>query len=169
MENLANWFHVQLTSSADAFTWAIKQVPEERLFIAPPGKLGEWPAARHVFHLLSYERRLALPSMRIWLGETFERNETYKEDVAWENAEWAKSQDLSTMLADFRRIRAEEIALLDQYQEDDWEKTLATPAWDNIPLRWAVTKTLQHTFEHTNNVLQMALFWDAFAKRAKNK
>ena len=169
MENLANWFYMQLTSSAEAFAWAIEQMPEERLWIAPPPDFGEWPSARHVFHLLSYERRLALPSIRIWHDETFERDETYEENVAWENAAWAKEQNLSAMLADFRQVRSEQIALVATFDAPSWQRTLPTPAWGEVTLPWVLTKTLQHTFEHTHNILQMRLFWDYFVNRTDDK
>jgi len=159
MEDLSAWFHAQLTSGAEAFTWAIGQIPEERLLLAPPNELGKWSATRHVFHLLSNERRLALPNMRCWLGELFEQDNNYQEEV-----EWAKGHDLATLLTEFQRIRAEEIALLKQYREEDWERFGVSPVWPDVSLRWVVTKTLQHTFEHTNNVLQMGLFWDFFGE-----
>lgn len=159
MENLAAWFHAQLTSSAEAFTWAVEQVPTERYLIVPPEKLGEWSVARHVFHLLSYEQRIALPSMRCWFDETFEYDEGYSEED-----EWAKRHDLTVLLAEFRQIRSEEIALLHLYKEEDWERSGAALVWEDVTLRWVVSKTLQHTFEHTSNVLAMSLFWDFFAK-----
>lgn len=160
MEDLAAWFHTQLTSSADAFLWSIEQLAEERRWIASPRKPEDWPAARHVFHLFSYERRLALPGMRIWLDETFERDESYEEDIAWENAERKKHHNLPALLEDFRQMRAEQIALLAAYDAESWQRKLDTPAWGEVTLCWVVTKTLQHTFEHTHDVLRMGLFWD---------
>ena len=106
--NLSQWFRDQLKASADGFVWAVQQVPAERRFIAPPAPLGEWNAARHVFHLLYYERKIALPSMRQWLGEPFKlTEEEYNED-----ADWGDGQDLETMLAQFQEVRATQIALL---------------------------------------------------------
>lgn len=160
MENPANWFHMQLTSSAEAFVWAVEQMPEERRWTGTPRHPDEWPVARHVFHLLSYERRLALPSMRIWHNETFERDETYAEDLAWESTEWAKGQKLPAMLTAFRQVRAEQVALLATYDEANWQRALPTPAWGEVTLLWVLTKTLQHTFEHTHDVLRMGLLWD---------
>ncbi len=159
MEGLSQWFHAQLTSSAEAFTWAVEQVPAERLSITPPTMLGEWSVARHVFHLLSNERRLALPNMRCWLGELFERDANYQEEV-----EWAKGHDFATLLAEFQRIRAEEISLLKLYKAQDWERIGASLVWPDVSLRWVVTKTLQHTFDHANSVLAIALFWDFMDK-----
>ena len=36
--------------------------------------------------------------------------------------------------------------------------------WGPIPLLWLVSKTYQHTNEHTSDVLRMALFWDYYAR-----
>ncbi|MEO7020640.1 MAG: DinB family protein [Ktedonobacteraceae bacterium] len=160
MEDLSQWFRAQLTTSAEAFIWAVEQIPTERLLIAPPEKLGEWSVARHVFHLLSYERRLALPNMRCWLGESFERDNDYQEE-----AEWAKGHDLATFLAEFRQLKTEEIALLKEYKEEDWERVGASSVWPDVSLRWVVTKTLQHTFAHNNDVLAIGLFWNFFAEQ----
>lgn len=160
MEDLSTWFHVQLTSSAAAFLWAVEQVPIERRLLTPPDALGEWSLARHVFHLFAYERRLALPNMRLALGVPYIKDATYQEE-----AEWANGHNLDTLLTDFRRIRDEEIALISSYTAEDWERTIVSPNWEEVTLRWVVTKTLQHTFDHTNSVLAMSLFWDAFAEQ----
>jgi hypothetical protein len=37
-----------------------------------------------------------------------------------------------------------------------------------VTLRWVVSKTLQHTFEHTNNILRIALFWDFVAEQEES-
>jgi hypothetical protein len=66
---LSKWFDCQLRSTLDGYTWAVRQVPEERIYTAPPAPLGEWSAAQHSFHMLDYEKRLALPSMYQWLGQ----------------------------------------------------------------------------------------------------
>jgi hypothetical protein len=160
MDSLSAWFHAQLTSSAEAFAWAVEQVPEEHRTLPPPSALGEWSVARHVFHLLAYERRLALPNMRLFWGESFTKDATYQEEI-----EWTKGHNLDTLLADFRRIRAEEMALLSHYTAKDWGRTMISPNWEDVTLRWIVTKTLQHTFDHTSTVLAMSLFWDFFAQQ----
>ena len=155
MENLSQWFRAQLSSSAEAFFWAVEQVPEERHLLTPPAILGEWSVARHVFHMLAQERRLVLPNMRCWLGEPFPEDASSQED-----AEWSKGHDLATLLRELRRLKNEEIALLELYKVEDWERIGASSRWPDVSLRWVVTKTLQHTSQHTSDVLAMALFWD---------
>lgn len=43
--------------------------------------------------------------MRCWLGDLFEWDETYQEEV-----EWAKGHNPAMLLAEFQRLRAEEIS-----------------------------------------------------------
>ena len=146
--NLSQWFHDQLQASAEGFAWAIEQVPAERRRLAPPHQLGDWPAARHVFHMLYYEQIMALPSMQQWLGGPLLAADDLGEEAAWE-----KGPDLETLVAEFRKVRAEQIALLPKFDEALWHAP--RPAiWGTVTLRWVVTKTYQHTAEHTHDV-----FW----------
>src|SRR5574340_1547912 len=66
--DINQFFEAQLNSTLEGFTWAAHQVPGDRLRVIPPGDLGEWTATQHIFHLLHYEQKLALPSMQQWLG-----------------------------------------------------------------------------------------------------
>ena len=153
--DLTQWFSTQLDASAEGFLWAVEQVPPGRRLAKPPRGLGEWNVARHVFHMMYYEQQIALPSMKIWLGEPFTlSDEEYDEDSAW-----GEGRAIEPMIADFRAVRAEQIVLLPQFSEHVWEETRST-TWGDVSLKWVVTKTYQHTNEHTSDVLRMALFWD---------
>jgi hypothetical protein len=154
--NLSSWFQQQLQTSADGFVWAVKQMPPERRFASPPLLFGEWSAARHAFHMLFYERTIALPSMRQWLGGPPPAVFGTSEETAWRDR---AANDLEGLLVAFREIRAEQIGLLSQYDGSAWDQTHST-VWGAMALRWVVTKTYQHTAEHTHNVLSMVLFWD---------
>jgi hypothetical protein len=82
--DLTSWFTNQLNSGAEGFIWAVEQVPPERRLLAPPKLLGEWNAARHVFHMHYYEQNAVVPSMKIWLGQPLTFNEAdFDEDAAW--------------------------------------------------------------------------------------
>ena len=160
-ENLSDWFRHQLQASADGFVWAVEQVPAARRFVSPPNLwgLGEWTVARHAFHMVYYDEGIALPSMRQWLGAQIQAFDEDGEDAAW-----GDGQDLDTLLTRFRATRAEQIALMDEFDSELWEEARDAP-WGSVNLRWVVSKTYQHTLEHTHNILQIALFWD-FAARA---
>ncbi len=62
------------------------------------------------------------------------------------------------MLIAFRQVRAEQIALLPRVDRSAWEEP-RDALWGAVTLRWVLTKTFQHTCEHTHDVLRMALWW----------
>lgn len=157
--NLSQWFDRQLQSTLEGFMWAIRQLPPERLYSAPPKQLGEWSAAHHVFHLLEYEERFALPSMYQWLGapSTLPEEElaNHKRDLP----------PIDEMLSQFEKIRRTEISLLPKFSEESWSLVKKTTFWGDVSLYWLVCKTYQHTVEHTHNILSLTLFWDRILKR----
>jgi hypothetical protein len=151
--NMTEWFQVQLQASGEGFVWGAEQVPSERRALLPPARLGEWTAARHVFHMLDYEQKEALPSMQQWLGGPLPADSD--EDVAWNG----DNQDMDSLLARFKQVRAEQIALLPKFEEADWQTTREA-VWGPRTLLWVVSKTYQHTAEHTHDVMRLALFWE---------
>lgn len=162
--DLTEWFDNQLTASAEGFAWAVEQIPPDRQVVTPPKGLGEWSVAHHVFHMYSYERMVALPTMRHWLGDPLPANaETYYQH---EEAAWKENKlDVQSLLTKFREVRTEQLLLLPDFNLETWEEKRDT-VWGSVALKWVVGKTYQHTCEHTNDVLQMALFWDQFVKRS---
>ncbi len=154
--SVSDWFAQLLHTSAEGFIWGVEQVPAERRSMQPVTPFGEWSVLRHVFHLLDYERAIALPSMRQWLGAPLPDLATYDEDQAWAAAQ---PPALPELLARFRAVRAEQVALIRQVDAGLWaEQRVAV--WGSVSLRWVVSKTYQHTAEHTHDVLSIALFWD---------
>jgi hypothetical protein len=150
---LSQWFDYQLRSTLDGFVWAVRQVPEDRLYTLPPAALGEWSAAQHVFHMVDYEERLALPSMSQWLGVPPVIPEV--EDVIEKGP-----RQVDAKLAQFEKVRQAEINLLSKFEPDAWQTVMRTTFWGDVSLFWLVCKTYQHTSEHTHNVLSLTLFWD---------
>jgi hypothetical protein len=106
--------------------------------------------------MLYYEQNIALPNMRGWLGEPWILADGLDEDAAW-----GQGQDMESLLAEFRAVRNEQIALLSEFDDSTWNETRQT-IWGPVTLFWVVSKTYQHTAEHTSTVLQIALFWDHF-------
>jgi hypothetical protein len=160
--NLSEWFRDQLQASADGFVWSVEQVPNSRRYVEPPSGLGEWPAARHVFHMLYYEQTLALPSMRQWLGDARPSTDELNEEAAWAVEKAIGKDHLSGFIA----VRAEQLALLLKLDDLAWHAERET-IWGPQTLRWVVSKTYQHTAEHISDVLRIALFWDRFADLQK--
>lgn len=156
---LSKWFDYQLRNTLDGFIWAVQQLPTERLYAPPPTPLGEWSAAQHVFHMLEYEERLALPTMHQWLGAPpVTRNED-------ENQSEQALPPIEEMLLQFERIRREEISLLPRFSQEAWDTKQKTTFWGDVSLYWLVCKTYQHTTEHTHDILRLMLFWDRILDR----
>jgi len=159
---LSQWFQNQLQASADGFVWGVEQVPMDRRTIQPPHpNLGEWTVARHVFHMMFYEQTIALPSMRQWLGEPCPSLEDSDEDAVW----GTKQESIENMFVEFRSVRAEQISLLPKFNDEIWNTTRET-IWEQPTLLWVVSKTYQHSAEHTNDVMRIGLFWDFFQQRS---
>lgn len=125
--------------------------------------------AQHIFHMLYYEREAVLPHIRHWLGENLPENlkENYNEDKAWKEQQTRSVEDL---LTEFQCVRAEQIALLPQFGEALWNEVREDGIlWGPVSIKWIVSKTLQHTNEHTHDVARMALFWDRYLKLAQDE
>ncbi len=154
-------FERQLGANKEAFVWAVGQVPIERRFVAPPRLLGEWPAARQAFHLLYYERGVALPSTRLWAGDAYPTFDAYNEQAAWD----AWDRDLEAALAEFARVREGQLVVMRGASEAAWRAERDT-TWGRRTLYWVASKTLQHALEHTNAVLKTALLWEHYERRS---
>jgi len=155
----SEWFRNQLTVSGGGFAWAVGEVPAERQQREPPQREplhapDQWSAARHVFHMLFYEREMVLPTMRLWLDRPFDAAAAPDEDVAWDSL-----APVAEMLDQFRQVRAEQVDLLAEFPASAWSETRET-VWGEVTLHWVVTKTYQHTAEHIHHVLNLALFWE---------
>ena len=164
MTDWVPWFRVHLQTSAEGLIWAIQQIDPANLQRLPPrpSYLGTWPPARHIWHVSEYERCVALPSMQQWIGGP------YLHDVQWpdDDVTWATVQHrpLAALIADFQAIRQQQIALLEKLTAIDWQFPQAT-LWGHKPLAAVITKTWQHTYEHTDTLLRMGLWWQDFAAR----
>jgi hypothetical protein len=156
---LSNWFEYQLRCTLDGFIWAVQQLPKERLYALPPAPLGEWSAAQHVFHMLDYEERLALPTMHQWLGSP--------SVVLNENEEKSELDlpPIEEMLIRFERVRHSEISMLSKFNHATWTSIRKTTFWGEVSLYWLICKTYQHTAEHTHDILRLTLFWDRIIER----
>ncbi len=165
--NLSEWFSTQLKAGGDGFVWAVEQVPVKRRYVTPPLPLGEWMVARHLFHTLIYEQDIVLPHMHYWLGEPLPSKAKLERRFLAEDKEW-KNQPVEDMQQAFHQVRAEQIALLPGITEALWNEVRPT-GWGPVSLKWIVSKTFQHTAEHTHDVMSMVLFWDMIVQREQEK
>ena len=155
---LSQQFQQQLQTSAENFLWAVEQIPQEHLYLAP--RPNRWPIARIVFHMTRYEQRLALPSMRQWLEGPQPVVGTQEEDNAIDEQDWnnGEGHGIQTLIANFKEVRFQQIKLFPQFTEQLWEEKHEA-IWGSVSLKWVVTKTYQHTLEHTDETLRAYLWW----------
>jgi hypothetical protein len=152
-------FARRLAETAAQLTWAALLVPEARRH-TPVGE--NWSPARIIYHMLHYERDVALPAMRQWLGGSPVADEAFEaEDAHWEAEGQAMS--FAALLDGFNGVRAEQVALAprlaglwDEARPTGWDM----PGVEPTTLRWVVSKTIQHTFEHSNELMRNSLFLD---------
>lgn len=152
------WWYTQLQSSLEGFLWAIEQVPDERHFISRRPE--RWSVARITFHVGWYERHIALPAMRQWLGGPALASTSQEEDAAREEQEWNDGQGhtMLAMIKELRALRMEESAIAANTSPGLWDED--RPAlWGEVSLHWIMTKTYQHTLEHTDEILRQYLWW----------
>lgn len=159
MINHAEWFSSRLSSSVQEIAWTLDQIPVERQQRKPPTQLGDWSAARHLFHIMYYEETLALPGMRQWWGDPMPQVADSDEENAWSG-----SEPVQEMLPRIMAIREQQIFLISKIADADWQRASQT-IWGPVTLFWVVAKTYQHTAEHISDLLRIALFWDVFAAR----
>ena len=56
--------------------------------------------------------------------------------------------------------------LLDKLIDADWNAQRET-LWGYKPLSMIVTKTFQHTYEHSDTLLRMGIWWEGILEEAK--
>ena len=156
----SQWFYQQIQASTQGFLWAIEQIPQERHFVLPRAE--RWSLARILYHMVQYDLLIGLPTLRQWRGESYAlagMSGDQKEDAAREEANWrnGEGQIVPEMIATFKDLRADQLVLLQQFQEPDWNEARTT-LWGPVILKWFVVKTYQHTLEHTDEILRMYLW-----------
>ncbi len=162
-------FNTLLQASTNTLLWAVQQIPEDLFYTVSPKRPESWSVARHVMHLQYNEEQVVLPCMRLWLddehatlykaddNQRIERYRSYEALVHDEEIVWKQAPDIELWLEKFREGRRAQIALLAQFASDAWEEMRPT-VWGQVTLRWAVTKTCQHTLEHGNDILKYGLY-----------
>lgn len=162
-------FTTLLQTSTDTLLWAVQQIPEDLLYTVSPKRPESWSVARHVMHLQYNEEQVVLPCMRRWLSDEhaapqrdeddkkIERYKSYEMLVHDEEVAWQQAPNREMRQEKFREGRKAQIALLAQFAPDVWEVTRPT-VWGQVTLRWTVTKTCQHTLEHSNDILKYGLY-----------
>ena len=156
--DLSQWFQQQLQTSMEGLQWAVEQIPQDHLYSSLSSD--RWSVARIVYHLARYDQRIGLPSMLQWLGGPRPAVGEPKENALVEERDWNDGQgyEIDALLAAFVDVRSQQIALLSQFREQDWHEEHDC-IWEKVSLLWVVTKSYQHTLEHTDEILKNYLWW----------
>ena len=159
-----------LAQGARDVTWALCSLPRERWAVEPPGSPGQWPALRHVRHLMLDETNLTLPAVRCVLGELPleslpPRAERQRADAAWDAAEALASAE--ALVRNLGEVRFELLQRLEAAPDVDWERPLPSPlalafGSHSQPARLEklLLRAYAHQLEHLSAVWKLALYWD---------
>ncbi|MEO8539973.1 MAG: DinB family protein [bacterium] len=161
----------RLEQSLQTIEWAVSLVPAEWTHKSPSGtKMSSdenaWSVAMNLAHLVLYTERLPSAVLRSLLdggdgvGDTWFREPGPYEAPAVELA----SQPVAEILRRLRAARASEVGLALSFSESAWAAP-STRAWGQAgygprlhsPAR-ILSKSQQHTWEHGNSILRVALF-----------
>ncbi|MBI3953996.1 MAG: DinB family protein [Chloroflexi bacterium] len=150
---------VWLAAGVAELEWALAQLPPERLAAAPPRHLSGWPALQHLWHLATYERTVALPSLEYLL--TGDAAPLRRASQRGADAAYTGREDLRALLDDLAQVKAQERRLLEGASAEAWTTARPHPYYGAaVTARWMLQKSYQHTLEHLTAIWQMALFWD---------
>jgi hypothetical protein len=161
----------QLTETAKAIDWAISLMPENRLLEIHPAKdhpksddlmknyFGSWSAYRLLFHLVFYEENYAIPGLKSFLDNSLFPKKDLSEDENWEK-ELLKGVDVNSLLKRFHIIRENQIEIINKIEDESWIKMRTDTYWGKASAEFSVSKTIQHSFEHGNKIMRLALYWD---------
>ncbi len=115
-----------------------------------------------MYHMVCYDQLIGLPTLRQWMGEPSPADrltgsaegDAAREELWWNNGE---GREMNAMLADFKKLRAEQFDVIQRFSEHVWNEE-RDALWGSVSLQWVVTKTYQHTLEHTSEILRAALW-----------
>src|SRR6185503_291603 len=166
MTDWVTWFRERLRTSGEDFMWAFSRIDPALHKCQPPNPryLGLWSPARLVWHVTEYERCLVIPSMQQWLGGAMpldDKDVWPDKEAAWESVE---ERTADQFINAFREVRQQQMVMLYQLVNIEWAAPRA-PLCGVKPLSLVVTKTSQHTFEHGDTLLPMALCWEHMAAK----
>jgi len=165
-----------LESSARIIEYAITCIPQDRFEESPPHGdhpkshkgfktyFGTWSGARLLFHLVFYEHTYAIPTMEHWLGARHPQvdlifPESDLEDVAWSQSV-QDGLDKGSLIAAFRSVRSQQIKIIKKIREEEIHQEMAATGLGKISFVFVVSKTIQHTLEHGNDLMKNVLYWE---------
>ncbi len=171
----------QLEETAKIIDWAVNQISKERLLENPPhgnhpnatdyikGYFGKWSAYRILFHLVFYEENHVISSLKKYLEESvaISENELNEED-AW-NSDLVMGVNVDDLLKRLHLVRKMQIKIINRIDENQWSADTGHTSCLHSSPEFITSKTIQHTLEHGNKLLRIALFWDSHLQMLDQK
>jgi hypothetical protein len=156
-----------LRDSAGVLESAARLVPSAFTHANPGAYPADaWTVAMNIAHMVVYEDQMANPVLAAMAKGSDGVGATKSDVESWflADAEALAPRPLDELLRRLAVARHDAIAIVESFDESRWNAGI-TPLWTRRDatgvLRtpaWVAMKTFQHTWEHGNAVLSMALF-----------
>ena len=156
----------RLRDSLATIEWASSMIPVRWTHDAPPTAApGAWSVAMNLAHLVTYEEQLALPVLRA-MAHGSDGEGTVRSGLEhWFHADAValSSDPVDLLVSRLRAAREEQIRTIEPLTADAFNtprtRLFTDPGADlRHSIAWVATKTFQHTWEHGNAILRVALF-----------
>jgi hypothetical protein len=145
----------RLEDSLAQLEWAVSLVPES--WHHRPAN-GPWSVARNLAHLAVYEEGTAAPTLEALAAGLDARAVPRGEDWFLPEERALGQEPVSMIMDRLKAVRRRQIQTLHGFPEEAFERPAATLWGDAFSAAWVTNKTVQHTWEHGNTILQVALF-----------
>jgi hypothetical protein len=157
----------RLRESLRSVEWAASLIPEAYTrampdFAAPD----EWHAAMNLAHLVVYEEEISYPVLKHLAegGDGVGATKSAIEQWFYNDAVALSSQPMGELVRRLSDVREKQIVLIEVCAPERLNERV-TPLFGTgrhgtgpHSLGWVATKTFQHTWEHGNALLRLALF-----------
>lgn len=154
----------RLKQSLSTVEWAVARIPSAYTHAMPADTPpGEWNAAMNLAHLIVYDEEIANPILAALAEGTDGVGATKSHLEQWfqPNAEAMAPDPIEALVQRFGATHRRQIEIVESFTEERFN-TPVTPLFTRgETLRapgWIATKTFQHTWEHGNALLRLALF-----------
>ena len=154
----------RLQQSLADVLYAVEITPPEWLYRSPWRDPAAWSVAQNLAHMAVYEEQVAAPILEALAAGT-DATDAVTSVIEWDYDEL--SQQLATepveVIAErLRSARSRQIHAVAAMTEDRF-RLPATTLWAEVKpgihsAAWVAAKTFQHTWDHGNAILQVALF-----------
>ncbi|MEX1253214.1 MAG: DinB family protein [Dehalococcoidia bacterium] len=157
----------RLSDSLRTIEWAVSLVPEQWTHRLPEHYPADaWSVAMNIAHLVTYEEGLAAPMLEALAAGCDGTDVVASADERLADAVAIADQPLDALMARLRSARGRQIEVVKDFPAERFSAPL-TPLWGrHYPLYgdhlhsagWVASKTFQHTWEHGNAILRVALY-----------